>query len=223
MSIFDYAEYDNYDTQTVDVTVDVLADVLDMDRSLLLGLFGPGSLGTVRITPDEGMWWDDVEQCPEGSGQALLVNNRGQYNVDAVVDTDSQKIQDFCYAHQRMVEEYGWPRGGYADTVLERYAGLLGLTYTTATFRGQSQSDCLEVAHVTNEPDKTWLLDEYRVYWDEGSWYVMVDLVDALGNPYDGSCGYLVGDGSIEECVRDQFTYFVEQVSTAARKAKNEG
>ena len=223
MSIFDYAEYDYHGTQTVDVTVDVLADVLDMDRSRLLGLFGPGSLGTVRIEQDEDMRWDDVEQCPEGSGQALLVNNRGRYSVDAVVDPESSKILDFCDAHQRMVEEYGRPRGGYADTVLERYAGLLGLTYTTATFRGQSQSDWLEVVHVTDEPDKTWLKDDHQVYWDEGAWYVSVDLVDALGNPYADNCGYLVGAGSIEEYVRDEFTYFVGQAITAARKAKNAG
>ena len=221
MNIFDYAEYDNYGTQTVDVTVDVLADVLNMDRSRLLGLFGPGSLGTVTISPDDCMRWDDVEPCPEGSGQALLVDGRGQYRVDSVVDPDSQKILDFWDAHNRMVAEYGWPRGGYVATVLERYAGLLGLTYTTATFRGQSQGDWLEVAHVTDEPGKTWLLDEYRVYWDEGDYHVSVDLSDALGNTFEDSCGYLVGDEAVADCVADQLYWYFYKASAAARKAKN--
>lgn len=224
MSIFDYVEPGDYGSRTIDVTVDVLADVLGMDKPRLSGLFGAGSLGTVSIVPDESMEWADVEPEPKGTGQALLVAGRGQYKIDDVIDTDSPRIMDFCDAARHMIDEWGWAGlSGYPDRVLERYAGLLGLTYRTTTLRGPSQSDWIDAIHVADTPGRTYLVDEFRAYWEWGASCFLVDVVDALGNHYSDSLSGIINDGRVEELVLESLGYFVDDASDAAKAAKHAG
>lgn len=215
-------EYHNDGGLTLELTPDNVEELtsgrISADR--VRDMFG-GSAGRAELIHDEDTSWDDVDPCPDGSREALLPDTRrGKWSVNDVVDLDDPAIV-------RIVD--GWYRllnrlcNDEALTIIQRYAALFGYQVDEWSFCGQHPSDWIEgIAVWPADRPTSFMVDEFREYWDEGAFFAAVEIESPLGDYLEESCVGLVGERSATDFVAESVENMVSKVSADIKQAKRE-
>lgn len=203
------------DASTELSAVDVSA-LTGLDVNRVMGLLGPTDVATVRVSHDydtERPW--NWESAPDRG--AVIPDPRGEWLVEPALAHDAPEWIEPALVHYGMDvnSRYGWDDA--AVNLFTRYARLHGYVVDLHTLPGQSQGDWLTVLSVRPSGTDYTGVEPWAEYWNEGGFYVRVDMTDTEWS--DGVC--VVGYDAVESVVADMLCEGITDRVAGIRAARS--